>query len=374
MSELAYEMDDAIDALKNRLTPGYFFSDFLRSAELTLWERLLNTDASGAVQSGAYRTKRDYFEALLGERLRMANVGIPVFENEPMSVAGQVLERLLMLHSYDGSSGEEELTTVLSELEPALKQPDYCAQALAKRSFHSVSTAALLRDANELMEDCRIAEDNGELDEMDRASMQNLARWLENSRDTLRNSWGYLRHLHDLAQVKERHSLFTTKYALCLPGHFYRSILDPIDILIAESRKNPKLLFNISPRNFERLVAQIFKGFGFTVDLTAQTRDGGVDILCMSNESESTIKLALEVKRYREDRPITVELVRSFVGANAVLRSEKLIYVTTSRYTKEAIRYARSPFLANLLELKALPDVIRWCNEYSMEKFDGDTK
>jgi hypothetical protein len=103
MSELAYEMDDAIDALKNRLTPGYFFSDFLRSAELTLWERLLNTDASGAVQSGAYRTKRDYFEALLGERLRMANVGIPVFENEPMSVAGQVLERLLMLHSYDGS-------------------------------------------------------------------------------------------------------------------------------------------------------------------------------------------------------------------------------------------------------------------------------
>jgi DNA-binding transcriptional regulator/RsmH inhibitor MraZ len=43
-------------------------------------------------------------------------------------------------------------------------------------------------------------------------------------------------------------------------------------------RKHPEKLYDISPRDFEKLVAEILRDMGFDVVLTKVTRDGGVDI------------------------------------------------------------------------------------------------
>jgi restriction system protein len=129
-------------------------------------------------------------------------------------------------------------------------------------------------------------------------------------------------------------------------------LVKPTEILIAESTKHPELLFRIEPRTMEELVADIFKSFDYEVELTARTRDGGKDIVCLSRRHGIPLKVAVEVKRYVPDKLVTVGLVRSFVGANAEIRANKLIYVSTSGYTKGALAHAGSQFTSHLLELK----------------------
>jgi len=102
-----------------------------------------------------------------------------------------------------------------------------------------------------------------------------------------------------------------------------------------------------------------------------QTRDGGADIICLSYSHGIPFKVAIEVKKYSPERSISVELIRGFVGANETIKANKLVYVTTSRYTKDAVKYSTTPFLTNLIELKALPDIQRWANEYKQNRVSG---
>ncbi len=49
-------------------------------------------------------------------------------------------------------------------------------------------------------------------------------------------------------------------------------------------------------RKFEELVAEIFHNFGYKVELTQQTRDGGKDIIAISNENAIRNKYLIECK------------------------------------------------------------------------------
>ena len=48
----------------------------------------------------------------------------------------------------------------------------------------------------------------------------------------------------------------------------------------------PRRLYELKPRQFEELVAEIWDAFGFEVELTQQTRDGGKDILAIRKTPE----------------------------------------------------------------------------------------
>ena len=49
--------------------------------------------------------------------------------------------------------------------------------------------------------------------------------------------------------------------------------------LITSLKQKPSNLRNLSPREFEELLADILRDLGWDVELTKQTRDGGADIL-----------------------------------------------------------------------------------------------
>lgn len=51
------------------------------------------------------------------------------------------------------------------------------------------------------------------------------------------------------------------------------------------------------------------------------------------------------------------------------MNANKLVYVSTSGYTKDAMAFAASPFVSHVLELKNLDDIIRWCRECSYRRF-----
>jgi HJR/Mrr/RecB family endonuclease len=258
----------------------------------------------------------------------------------------------------------------LKRLDPHLSKPEFCATIIATRLFHQIQTQLLVEEIENLLAEARQALIGDAEDEEDERlapiAMEHLQRFLN---EALPMDWQVYDHMLERSQIQRRHSFVASEYTLFLNREELRQLVKPTEILIAESAKRPDLLFKIEPRTMEKLIADIFRSFGYQVELTSQTRDGGKDVVCLSRAHGIPLKLALEVKRYAPDRPIAVDLVRSFVGANAEIKANKLIYVSTSGYTKDATDYAGLPLNSHLLELKGLDDVIEWCRDCSYKRF-----
>ena len=90
----------------------------------------------------------------------------------------------------------------------------------------------------------------------------------------------------------------------------------------------------VAPRLVEELVADIFSNLGYIVELTPQTRDGGIDIFLIYNSKNE--RIGVEVKRYK--KKITVEQIRSFLGALGLSQTSNGIFVGTSGFTSDARR------------------------------------
>lgn len=174
---------------------------------------------------------------------------------------------------------------------------------------------------------------------------------------------GDLAYLHKLAAVADRHALYAPKYLLYETPRCRLTVSEPIDKIIAESTKRPELIYALSSRDFERLLGRIFEGFGYEVEVTAQTRDGNADLLCVSRMGPVSFKLAVEAKRYAPNRPVGVRLIRQFWGANQKIMADKLMVVTTSRFTRDALEFAMEPGVARVMELRNQADVVQWADD-----------
>lgn len=128
--------------------------------------------------------------------------------------------------------------------------------------------------------------------------------------------------------------------------------------LLAE---NPKFLHQISARDFERLIAEIFALKGFEVELTAQTRDGGKDIVAFYRDKLGfRTKYIIECKRYAWHIPVDISLVQRLEGVRHSLDAHKGILATTSRFTQPAIDWSKMERNVWNLELRDYNDIVGW--------------
>jgi len=88
----------------------------------------------------------------------------------------------------------------------------------------------------------------------------------------------------------------------------------------------------LSPRRMEELVEDVFKQHGYRTRLTAQTRDGGADILFL--DADGGVDAIVEVKRYSS--AVGIALVQRVVGAIVSFGARRAYVVTTSRFTSPA--------------------------------------
>lgn len=124
---------------------------------------------------------------------------------------------------------------------------------------------------------------------------------------------------------------------------------------------NPNLLYEISDRDFERLIAEIFSRNGYEVHLTAQTRDGGKDIVAFYRDRLGLrTKYIVECKRYAWSNPVDISIVQRLEGVRHSLDAHKAILATTSRFTKPAIDWAKAERNVWSLELKDHADIVTW--------------
>jgi HJR/Mrr/RecB family endonuclease len=131
--------------------------------------------------------------------------------------------------------------------------------------------------------------------------------------------------------------------------------------LIAELYHNPEKLKTIDRREFEKVIAELFHGFGYDVELTKRTRDGGKDIVAISRR-EFESRYLIECKRPDPGSPVSVSTVRELYGVKEDDRATKGIIVTTTSLTKDAREFIQKHRWE--LEGKEYDDIVEWLRRY----------
>jgi len=108
--------------------------------------------------------------------------------------------------------------------------------------------------------------------------------------------------------------------------------------LIERLHQYPDDLRTIDRRKFEELVAELFVGFGYQVELTKRTRDGGKDIIAIRRQEVNT-RFLIECKRPDPGTPVRVSAVRDLYGVKVDDGASKAILATTSYFTEDAMLF-----------------------------------
>lgn len=132
--------------------------------------------------------------------------------------------------------------------------------------------------------------------------------------------------------------------------------------LINYLKAHPKALYEIKPRQFEGLIAEVLASYGWQVDLTPSTRDGGYDIYAISpvHGKESTSWI-IECKKYASDRKVGIDIVRALYGLRMDLQIANAMLATTSYFSRDAHAYKASRYD---LKLKDYGNILEWISQY----------
>jgi len=157
-----------------------------------------------------------------------------------------------------------------------------------------------------------------------------------------------------ILEVAEAELLYEVPHGIVVP----QLIISVSDALLAALAKSPRLLFQVSPRQFEEIVADLFRKEGFDVELTQATHDGGTDIIAVTQRMNIWQKVIVECKRYAPENRVGIGVVQRALGVKDLTHANKAVVVTTSSFSREAQAVARERFWE--LDLKAYADVVAW--------------
>ncbi|WP_126032712.1 restriction endonuclease [Bifidobacterium castoris] len=114
--------------------------------------------------------------------------------------------------------------------------------------------------------------------------------------------------------------------------------------------------FSINPSDFEGFCADLLRQFGWQAQVTPPTRDGGFDLKIHSPNGTSYIA---ECKCYNPRHHIGRPLLQKLQGANMTEHAQGLLFITTSRFTSDALEYAQQVGM----ELIDGAQLVRLCQE-----------
>ncbi|HUT68523.1 MAG TPA: restriction endonuclease [Dehalococcoidales bacterium] len=123
----------------------------------------------------------------------------------------------------------------------------------------------------------------------------------------------------------------------------------------------PSLLYELSPRQFEELVAELLDRRGYEVTLTPASRDGGVDIYAAEKKDIGQFLYLVQCKKFKPERHVGVGVIRELIGALELKKATAGILVTTSFFTKDA--YELQQKLAYRISLQDYLGIQKWIKE-----------
>jgi hypothetical protein len=128
--------------------------------------------------------------------------------------------------------------------------------------------------------------------------------------------------------------------------------------LIEYFAKNPKLLHDLHWRQFEELLAEVFKNQGFETELGPGQADGGVDLRLIQRTDIGDMLILVQAKKYAAHRKIQLEPVKALWASVEDEQANKGILVSTSEFIPAAQKFAtRHPYR---LELAGPEKITSW--------------
>jgi hypothetical protein len=152
-------------------------------------------------------------------------------------------------------------------------------------------------------------------------------------------------------------------------SHSGKIVVHLAEELVALCGARPQQLDNLSSRQFEEVIASIFRNHGFSVELTSRTRDGGYDIVAAAHTDLISEVSLIEVKHFAPNRPVGVGIVRALYGVKHLHQVSKVLLVTSSYISPDAKREF-SRVIPWELEFVERSKVIDWCKSYLSELLD----
>lgn len=120
----------------------------------------------------------------------------------------------------------------------------------------------------------------------------------------------------------------------------YDDIPEPLLSVYDQILIDPNSVYNLEPWEFEELVAEVYSRNGYRARVTQRTRDGGRDVIATCEVGGVSYSTYFECKQQGPRRPVGVEIVRGLYGVMERDRIDKGVIVTTSRFTRDAIKEA----------------------------------
>ena len=128
--------------------------------------------------------------------------------------------------------------------------------------------------------------------------------------------------------------------------------------LISDLARNPQLLYTLTPREFEYLIADLLDKEGYQVRVTKASRDGGVDIYAAKKNWVGSFLFLIECKKNSPNNRVGVNVIRNLYG---VLQRERATYsmvATTSFFTSGALEFQKT--ISNQMSLCDYNNLVKW--------------
>jgi restriction system protein len=135
------------------------------------------------------------------------------------------------------------------------------------------------------------------------------------------------------------------------------------DELIGELSARPDLLYQLDPRKFEKLVAELYRRQGFEATLTPASGDEGADVYVVSHNELGRTLWVVQAKRNAPDRKIEAGVVRELLGTVIAKQASAGILVTTSFFQPGAEKLERElQYRLSLKDYLDLQELLRGAN------------
>ena len=148
-----------------------------------------------------------------------------------------------------------------------------------------------------------------------------------------------LARLLEIVHPRPRNALATFDVVAPVRGSSIVQVSDLLGRRLVEHfHRHPNELRTMDRRRFEELVAELFAGFGYDVELTKRTRDGGRDVIAIKHH-EVAVRYLIECKRPDPGGYVGVRPVRELYGVKQDEAATKAVLATTAYFSPDALLF-----------------------------------
>ena len=142
---------------------------------------------------------------------------------------------------------------------------------------------------------------------------------------------------------------------LTLPDAATNGLIDAQVLIRARYFQNaykPNILLELQPREFECLIAKLYRELGYEVTLTKAQKDGGKDVIALINTVGRKETIYIECKRY--NKKVGVNWVRALIGTISNDKISKGMLISPLGFTKGCINLTKDNSRIELLGAEEL--------------------